>query len=53
MGIYSEQSYDMVFWDNSLHHMMDAISDARTGKILFRTRQDRIYRKYMEVKAVP
>lgn len=21
---YSEQSYDMVFWDNSLHHMMDA-----------------------------
>lgn len=24
MGIYSEQSYDMVFWDNSLHHMMDS-----------------------------
>lgn len=21
---YAEQSYDMVFWDNSLHHMMDA-----------------------------
>lgn len=21
---YSEQNYDMVFWDNSLHHMMDA-----------------------------
>lgn len=26
---YSEQNYDMVFWDNSLHHMMDAYMAVR------------------------